>query len=423
MPSTPSEDNFFLALVDCNNFFVSCEKVFNPKLAGLPVVVLSNNDGCIVARSNEAKAIGIPMGAPLYQWEEKIARYGGRAISANFSLYGDMSRRVMRTIAEHHFDHEVYSIDEAFLNFTGISRPLEHAEKLKKTIFQWTGIPVSIGLGKTKVLAKAANKRAKKTKGVLGFFTSHDVENALREMASDDLWGIGRRTAHFLRSKGIHTAYDFYSQDALWVKKHLGVPGQRVHLELHGKPCFALDDEPPPKQSILTSRSFKTHIHNREELLSILLGFTSRAGEKLREEGEVARFLHLFLMTSPFKDKGPFYYNETIESFIKPTDFTPNLLHAASSAFEKIFRPKLAYKRAGIILSGLEPAGSTTDDLFCPDGKKRDREKKLMQVMDSVNEHIKDGLTFASQGKLYWSREEACRAYTTSFDDLLIIKI
>lgn len=417
----------YFALIDCNNFYVSCERLFNPKLLGIPVVVLSNNEGCIVARSEEAKSLGIPMGAPYFEWKELLLRQRGVALSANFGLYGDMSRRVMATLSHFHPTYEIYSIDEAFIDFSDIKNPLDVAHDLRKIILQWTGIPVSVGLGKTKTLAKVANKKAKKDKlGVYGLFSDEEIVSILKEMATDDLWGIGRRSARYLKSKGIHTALQFMRQDILWIQKHLSTPAVRVALELRGESCFELEEASAPKKSILTSRSFKEPIFEKEDLRRELSSFVCRAAEKLRDEHQLAHVMLLFIMTSPHRI-GPQYSNEIQCLLPEPTNFTPLLLDAAHKSFEKIFKTGFAYKRAGVLLGGLSEVSEVIGDLFqAKDPKQREKEAALMAVFDEVNSRFSDALHFGSERKVS-EKEMRARvtspAFTTSFNELLTIRI
>lgn len=402
MGFTPSGDRTLFALVDCNNFFVSCERLFNPQLNGRPVVVLSNNGGCIVARSEEAKALGIPMGAPYFEWREKFERNGGIALTAHFSLYSDLSKRVMATLAHFHGNLEIYSVDEAFVDFSGLKDPVGAAQNLRERILQWTGIPVSIGLGWTKTLAKVANRFAKKKKrGLFSLVERSIVESALIDLDPEEVWGIGRKSALYLKQKGIYTALELIRRDLVWLKSHFSKPLLTVVLELQGVNCYELEDVVEPKKSILTSRSFKEALVERATLEEALASFTALAACKLREEGSVARVVTVFIMTNRHsKDARDFYYNQTEVLLEEPTHFTPELLEATKKGLERIYRPHLAYKRAGILLSGLSDAESGEIDFFQEQKQdERKRKSSLMELMDSVNAKRPHLLYFASQKK------------------------
>ncbi len=277
------------ALVDCNNFYASCERVFNPKLNGLPIVVLSNNDGCVVARSNEAKALGIGMGVPEFQVSPVLHAHQVHVFSSNYTLYGDMSQRVMETLEQFCSDLEVYSIDEAFLSLVGFERRdlTEYGRQIRRTVKQWTGIPVSVGIAETKTLAKIANciaKRTLDTGGVFDLLACPDRDALLGRVAVEDVWGIGRNHAHMLKQHGITTAFQLRGVDDQWIRKRMGIVGLRLVMELRGVSCLDLEQCPSPKQSLTCSRAFGTLINTLAEMEEAVSVYTSRVAEKLRGE-------------------------------------------------------------------------------------------------------------------------------------------
>jgi DNA polymerase V len=418
------------ALIDCNNFYVSCERLFNPKWIGKPVVVLSNNDGCIISRSQEAKVLGIPMGAPHYQWKDFMDRHGVIACSSNYSLYGDLSHRVMNVLSQFHPDLEIYSIDEAFFPLHKLEDPLGHCHRLKKIILQWTGIPTSIGIAPTKTLAKAANhiaKRNPKWKGIFYFSDSAKITHYLEEFPTHDVWGIGWRIAQSLKRKGIQTAAQFRKQDDEWIRHYFSVTGLRTAWELRGIPSISLEESSESKKSIMTSRSFGRHLTDQGELEHAIAAFAARGGEKLREEKSLAGWLQVFILTSPHKEED-FYQNQMLLFFPQPTDYTPDLIRLAQSGLKKIFRPGYSYKRAGILLGGLVPASQFQQDLFIEqDVIKEDKQKKIMKLLDEANQHFGYPILYFAQE----AREPSWRVrrlprspfYTTRWEDLLIIEI
>ena len=300
-----------VALVDCNNFYASCERVFQPGLRGRPVVVLSNNDGCVIARSNEAKALGIAMGEAWHICKKRVDTDGVIVRSSNYTLYGDMSARVMRTVAGFTPDLEIYSIDEAFLGFGGFERRLEsHARELRRTVLQWTGIPVSVGIAPTKTLAKVANRRAKKDPATGGVFVLMDeaaIDAELAAMELTDLWGVARRLAARLTALGITTPLALKQSDPRFIRERFNVVLERLVLELRGVPCISLEEAPPDRKSIMASRSFGRTVETREELEEAVATYTSRAAEKLRGQGLAANRIVVFAHTNRFRPDDPQY--------------------------------------------------------------------------------------------------------------------
>ena len=414
------------ALVDCNNFYVSCERVFNPSLIGVPVVVLSNNDGCAISRSEEAKALGIPMGAPMFKFREEIRKYGIRICSSNFSLYGDMSSRVMSTLESLVPEVSIYSIDEAFLSMEGFPEPSAYARKIREIVRRNTGIPVSIGLGCTKTLAKAGNRMAKKDKSCNGVMNlSDEPPEILMKFPVGDVWGIGRKYAEFLENHGISNAWEFMNAPETFIKKNMSVTGLKTQLELKGISCLDLE-EVPNRQMILRSRSFGKDIREIIPLREAVSEFVFMAAEKLRKLGFKTSNVHVFIRTNSFREKERQYSNSATVSLSCSTDFTPDLMKAAEKGLEKIFKPGYPYKTAGVILTGLVSGQSVQLDFFSGKGldEKQDR---LMEVMDKMNQKYgRNMLRYASQGgeSREWKmrQENLSGRFTTSWDELLVVK-
>ncbi len=410
------------ALVDCNNFYASCERVFNPRLNGQPVIVLSNNDGCVVARSNEAKALGIGMGVPEFMVREIIRAHQVQVFSSNYALYGDMSQRVMETLGQFCPDLEIYSIDEAFLSLSGFRSKnfAEYAATIRATVKRWTGLPVSIGIAETKTLAKIAGDVAKKTPGgVFDLLACPDREFLLDKTAVSDVWGIGRAHTKFLNPHGIKTALQLRQADDQFIRKHMGIVGLRLVMELRGLSCLELEQCPPPKKGISCARSFGKAVTQLYEMEQAVSSYVTRAAEKLRAEKLAVTNLTVFMHTNQFKDD-PQYSNSLTVKLSVATDTTHELITAALQAIRKIWREGFAYKKAGVMFVGLVPANQVQADFF--DGKDRTRSKKLMAALDSINERFGSGtLQYASSGiskewKATFNRRSP--AFTTSWDEL-----
>lgn len=416
------------ALVDCNNFYASCERVFDPKLEGKPVVVLSNNDGIVVARSNEAKALGIGMGVPEFQIRRLIRAHDVQVFSSNYALYGDMSRRVMETLAQFTPNLEAYSIDEAFLSLTGFtSRNLtEYGRTIRVTVKRWTGIPVSVGIAETKTLAKVAGRVAKRSNEAAGVFdlTACQDRNALlAQTPVEGIWGIGPNYAQLLTQNGIQTALDLRVADDHWIRKRIGVVGLRIVQELRGVSCLPLEECPPPKQGITVSRSFGRPITALTEMRQAVVTYTARAAEKLREERLAVNVLTVFMTTNTFKDE-PQYSNAATIKLPVATDSTSDLLRYALPGVERIFREGYRYKKAGVMLTALVPACQIQGNLF--DQQDRERSSRLMRAVDRLNVHMGDGtLRYAAEGfTKHWRArfERRSPAYTTNWRDLPVAK-
>lgn len=415
------------ALMDCNNFYASCERVFDPSLAGRPVVVLSNNDGCIVARSAEAKALGIGMGEPLFRCQRCIEQHGVAVFSSNYALYGDMSARVMATAAAFAPRLEVYSIDEAFLDCTGLAGDLtRHARRLRETVARWTGIPVSVGLGPTKTLAKLANRLAKgdpSLDGVLDLTTARpDREAILARVAAGDVWGIGRRQAAKLAGFGVRTALEFSKLSRDFVRQHLTVTGLHTLLELQGISCIDLETAPPAKKSIVSSRSFGEPVMRREHLAEAVCWHVTRAAEKLRAQGGLAANLLVFVQTNRFVAGEPQYAASDTAALPAPTAHGPTLVKAALGVLERLFRPGYRYKKAGIMLFGLEGARTIQGSLLAPPPEETARRRALMGALDAINAKWgRDTLRPAATGiERPWTMRQGYRSprYTTVWNEL-----
>ncbi len=413
------------ALVDGNNFYVSCERVFDPKLRDRPVIVLSNNDGCAVARSNEAKALGVKMGQPVFEIEALIRAYNIAVLSSNYTLYADMSRRMMETLSRFTPHLEIYSIDEAFLDISGFSGPdlTEYGHEIRMTTVKWTGIPVSVGIGPTKTLAKVANRLAKKSAkagGVLNLVDSPWIDTALQRTPVEDIWGIGRRYTKFLRNKGIETALALRDIEDIRITGKMGVMGSRMLAELRGKPCYGIEEGPPPRKSIRSSRTFKRTISDRKALEEALATYVTRGAEKLRSQGSVAGLLIVFLATNRFHEG--FTVDCASVPLPIPTADTPELIHGAHRGLEEIYRPELRYKRAGILLEDLSSDTMVQTALF--DTVDREKIERVMAAVDAINARMgQDTVRYAASGtgkarrwKTVFSRKSP--AYTTSWEGL-----
>ncbi len=421
-------ESIMVALVDCNNFYVSCERVFNPALTGRPVVVLSNNDGCVIARSNEAKALGISMGAPFFKSRGLFKKQGVRVFSSNYSLYGDMSGRVMTTLSQFTPELEIYSIDEAFLSLNGFSDLTTYARAIRKTIRQHTGIPVSIGIGPTKTLAKAANRIAKKKaslQGVLDLAEVRDTDSLLASVAAGDIWGVGPRYAAMLATRGITNACELKNADDRFIQKAMTIGGLKTVRELRGEPCIELEQSPAPKKAICSSASFGRPVEALEELLESVSDYVSRAAEKLRRQHCAAATVQVYLTTNRFAD-GPCYANSLSCTLREPTASTPVLITCAQACLRAIYRRGYRYKKTAVLLSGLMPEAGLQLSLFSEGGRSRARQKALMSGMDSLNQRYgRNTVQFASSGttkgwKMLQSYRSPC--FTTRWSELPSVK-
>ncbi len=414
------------ALVDCNNFYVSCERLFRPSLRNRPVVVLSNNDGCVIARSQEAKEIGIPMAAPEFKYRSFFQHHNVEIFSSNYSLYGDISQRVSDTLYTLTPQMEVYSIDESFLEFPPgkISDLLTIGREIRHKVFKWTGIPVSVGFGPTKTLAKAANRFAKKeawTKGVFNLCNTN-LDEQLEKIPVTDVWGIGYRHGKRLISRGVTTARIFKDLPDLWIKKNMAVTGLHTALELRGTPCFSLESLPSPKKTISTSRSFGRPVSSLQELEESVSAYVSRAGEKLREQKSLTAGVMVYLETNRHNNL-PQYSNSATNMFSVATDYTPDLIRAALKGIRSIYKEGYKFKKTGVVLLELSHKFNRQGNLLELDNKIVGQKKEsLMKLLDKTNRRFgKNTLNYASEGlNQPWqmNRRFKSPAYTTCWDEL-----
>ncbi len=416
-----------IALVDCNNFYASCEKVFNPKLKNKPVVVLSNNDGVIVALSAEAKAIGIKSFEPLFKVKHLIDKYKVAVFSSNYTLYGDLSHRVMMTLEQFSPEVEIYSIDEAFISLKGFDRIdiTEYCRHIRRTVEKWTGITVSVGIAETKTLAKLANRIAKKNpsfQGVVNIYESENRDEFLKKLDVSDVWGVGRQYTKLLSGMSIKTAYDLANANQDWIKKKMTIQGLRTVKELNGMPCIKLENSVPAKQSIVSSRSFGRYITQINEIQEAVAGFIHRGSEKLRNQRSAANMLSVFLRTNPFKES-PQYHNGCQIALPYPMNATAELIEYAMDAVEQIFRDGYLYQKAGILLAGIVSIDSVQRTLF-EDIERREKVKIATKAMDKINKEYSAGTIFiaAAGTDKTWAmkRELKSPSYTTSWKELPI---
>ena len=417
------------ALVDCNNFFVSCERVFQPQLEGRAVVVLSNNDGCVVARSNESKAMGIKMGTPFFKVKHFVESGALEVRSSNYALYGDLSARVMSILAETVPHIEIYSIDEAFLHLDGISREAVPGlcRDLVARIRRWVGIPVSIGVAPTKTLAKIASHFAKNYPGYKGVcMMDSDAKRlkALELTPIEDVWGVGRRLAPRMHASGIRTALDYVTRPESWVRSNFNIPGVRTWEELQGRSCVEEDRE-ERRKSICTSRSFADMISDEDELCLRVSDFAASCAHKLREEGSAACEVTTFLYTNRFREDMRQYFPSATVRLAVAANSTHEIVGAALRAFRTIYRPEYMYKKAGVIVNAIVPADAVQSSLFDNDEELRDRQERLSKVMDAVNAGGNSLLRLASQRSGHYAdgirSEYRSRLYSTSLDDIIEI--
>lgn len=418
------------ALVDCNNFFVSCERAFQPELEGRPVVVLSNNDGCVVARSNESKAMGIKMGTPFFQVKPLVEQGKLAVRSSNYTLYGDLSARVMSVLAAFAPRLERYSIDEAFMIMDGVDEaalPGLCSELIVK-VRRWTGIPVSIGIAPTKTLAKVANHFAKRYKGYRGVCLIDNAEKIRKALALTpigEVWGIGWRGAPKLASEGVDTALRFVEKPEAWVRSRMGVVGVRTWAELQGQVTIESDRD-EKRKSICTSRSFADMISDFDELAFRVSDFAGKCAEKLRKEGTAASSVGIFLHTNRFREDLAQYYPNASVRLDVPASSTPEIVGAALKAMRLIYRPEYAYKRAGVIVTDIVEADAIQPSLFDFDWSERGREDEISKVMDRVNVAGKNVLRLATQRPGHYSdgirHDFGSRLFTTDWTQLLEIR-
>ena len=419
-----------VALVDVNNFYASCERVFNPSLAGRPVVVLSNNDGCVVARSAEAKALGIPMGIPLFKIEKEVRQHRIAVFSSNYELYADMSNRVMTILTEFAPGIEIYSIDECFLDLRGLEHinRIAYGQEIRSRIRTWTGLTVCVGIGPSKTLAKFANHCAKKRPefgGVCDVLTmaTDTLDRIQGEIDVGEVWGIGPRISKRLREMGITTVKALRDADPKRIRKEFSVVAERTVLELRGTSCLDLEQVAPAKQQIMSSRSFGQPVHTLEELEQAVVTYTSRAAEKLRQQRSSAGALGVFIQTNPFKPDDPQYHPSTTVGLPYSSDDSRALVQAALHGLRRIFEPGFAYKKAGIVLTEIEARSDAPQDLFAPPAENQQRSRALMDVLDEINlRHGRERIRLAGEGRpgdgWRMKRERKSPCYTTRWDEI-----
>lgn len=417
-----------IGICDANNFYVSCERVFNPALNGRPVVVLSNNDRCIIARSNEAKTLGLKMGQPIYQIADVIRANHVVLCSSNFKLYGDMSRRMQTILKRFVPQTEVYSVDEAFLDFRGmdLTKLDELGHTISRTVRHSTGLPVSVGIAPTKTLAKIASKLCKKypkLNGACYMYRPEDIEKVLRKTPVGDVWGIGGEYKELLLRQGVKTAYDFTQLPPGWVRKRMTVEGLRTWKELRGEPCIEIVVQNPKKKQICNSCSFPSEVSDLEELHTAVATFTTTVAEKLRKQKSVCGELVVFIHTNYFKENAPVSYESLIVRFSVRTDSTLELVAAATDALKAIFRKGFAYKKAGVILSDIAPKAGVQTSIF--DTLDRGKHSRLMEALDRINEtQGRRTVVVASRGfdPIKMDRQHLSRGFTTDLDDIIRVK-
>ena len=416
------------ALVDCNNFYASCEKLFDPTLGETPIVVLSNNDGCVVARSAESKALGVPMGAPWFQLQELAKEHGIRAFSSNYALYADMSSRVVEVLRGFTPSLEVYSIDESFLVLDGLPGSLtDIGRAIRERVGRWVGLPVCVGIAGTKTLAKLANHAAKKAlagqDGVCDFGAMSPEERStlFARIPVAEVWGVGRRIDERLAEMGISTVQQLRSAPPAWIREHFTVVLERTVRELNGVSCLVLEDVAPDKQQIMASRSFGNPVFDLESLSESVASHTTRAAEKLRAQRHVAGAITVMIRSNPFKPWEPQYSRSEVVPLAEPSADTRELIRAALAGLRHIYREGYVYKKAGVMLCGLEPQQRRQGSLLVDPERER-RSAALMQTMDRINERWGRGslrpLATGFDANWQMRREKLSPAWTTRWDEL-----
>ncbi len=433
MLSIPQENKIF-ALVDANNFYASCEQIFQPYLKNKPVIVLSNNDGCVISRSREAKQIGIKMGQPYFEIKELVEIYKVYVFSSNFRLYADISHRFYEILMKFFPDVEIYSVDECFLNLSGM--PLYNIENLirkaRKILYQWIKIPVSIGIANTKTLAKLANKYAKKNEkldGVCNALIPEIKEKILRELNVENIWGVGHKTEKILKRKGIQTPLDLIHQNDYWIKKKLSIKGLRMVYELRGIPCYETPVSTKSKKSTAISRSFNVPITELEMLEKVLLQFSIKLSEKLNDQKQLAMYLGLYLRTNPFNKKEKYYSMFKSEKLLTPSNIVKDILETGTRILRKIYIHDLKYKKLGLIAMGLIPDQSFQQDIFVR--KDHTKEKQFNDIFLKLRKyynHSNEKITFArylslkSEHKIY-KKLHLSKNFTTHIDEIPIAMV
>jgi DNA polymerase V len=414
------------AIIDCNSFYASCERAFDPSLIDKPLAILSNNDGCVISRSKEAKELGIPMGAPLFKYKEIIAEKSIQIRSSNYSLYGDMSERVMKLLEDFSPEVEVYSIDEAFVKLPPSDDYQTVGERMKNHIFQCTGIPVSIGIAPTKALSKAANNIAKKfpekTKGVHVIDSERKRIKMLKWLPASAIWGIGHGNAKRLQLKQVQTAFEFTQLSDDWVKRNMSIVGLRLKKDLEGEPTILLEDELQHKKAIATTRSFEFTFADRENMKERIVTFASRCAEKLRQQNSSCNVVMIYLKSDRNKRQDSYFRAKRVVTLPYATNSTFIINKYALKALDDIFKPGIQYKKAGVILTGLIKTDALQLDLFQNEDPKH---KKLMLAMDNLNEKYgRQKIKMANQDlQRTWKMRQAYLSpeYTTKFSDIITL--
>ena len=417
-----------IALIDVNNFYVSCERVFNPKLINIPVVVLSNNDGCAVARSNEVKALGVGMGAPWFKFKELAEKHGIKALSSNYPLYADMSNRIMSILREFSPDQEIYSIDESFLDLTEFKSVdlIRYGQQMRQRILKWTGLPVCVGIASTKTLSKLANHCAKKRpifNGVCNFnaISVSELDDLLSQIEVGEIWGVGRKLAPKLQALGYNTVLDLKRANAEALRQQFSVVMQKTIHELNGIVCFEMEEISSLKKQIVSSRSFGHAVYDFNSLAESITLYTSRAAEKLRKQQSYAGSVYVFIRTSEFKPDQPYYSNGMTIPMPTPTDDTRQLANVALWGLKQLYQPNFKYAKAGVMLSELVPAVGLQTDLFSK-VQVSPKSKALMAAMDKINRKMgNESIKLASEGFTRpWKmkQENKSPSYTTKWDEI-----
>ena len=415
-----------IALIDCNSFYVSCERLFNPKIRNKPVVVLSSNDGCIISRSNEAKTLGIKMGDPYFKAKDIILKNNVHVFSSNYSLYGDLSRRVMRTLKRFNSEIEIYSIDEAFLDLTNF--PDDEVEdvgkEIRSIVLQWTGIPTSIGIAKTKTLSKIANHIAKKTKsGVVSLIGIKDIDPILEKVEINEVWGVGKQLTKFFVQNGIHNAKQLKNISNTWIKKSSNVLSSRTAMELRGISCISLEAQSSKRKSCVVSRSFAKKVEKLQELQGSITNYCLNAAEKIRSESLIAKSITIFIRTSPFQNQFAYYSNSKTIDLPIATDNSIEIVKTALTGLKDIFKNGYRYQKAGIMLSDLS-SSQGSKNLFS--SIKDVKIKNLMKSIDNTNYRFgRSTLSLASAGinkKWNIKKQYSSKIDTADFNFLPTIK-
>lgn len=425
-----SQQKRAIALVDCNNFYVSCERLFQPKLEGRPVVVLSNNDGCVVSRSAEVKALGINMAVPWFQLKDIAKRHGIVAFSSNYTLYADLSNRVMSILSQFSPDQEVYSIDESFLDLTGMTNDhTVYGQTMRRTIKTCVGIPVCVGIASSKTLAKLANHVAKKQAGFAGVCDFNAIDETelntlLAQIEVGEVWGVGRRSVTRLQAMGIQTVLDLKRTSAKRIRDEFCVVLERTVAELNGTACLELEDVVPDKQQIICSRSFGTLVSNLPDLEQSVIAYVTRAAEKLRGQQSIAGGIQVYIRTNPHKERDPQYQRSIVMPLESPTDDSRTLCHAALRGLQQIYRAGYAYQKTGVMLMELMPRASRPRTLF-DDEVVQQKSHALMSTLDAINRRMGSGsMWLLGEGiKPSWRmrRGNVSQRYTTEWDELAVV--